>query len=158
DPRWATTLWESARADRRRGQAVHVTAADSQTTGAKDDSDDGVFTGFTPHDLGLPADLVERITQVATLLGLPVAKRSAMPGITLGRTDSPVPLPGEPADHVTVTWTATDRLLDAAEAEHRIPGPAQQLYGSITQLEGAIAHALVRGGLDVKRDPVSGFW
>ncbi|WP_329611663.1 hypothetical protein [Kitasatospora herbaricolor] len=70
-------------------------------------------TGYTPEEMDLPADLVERIGQVCQLLGLPLAARSGEPGVALNRDGAWVP--GTAADHVLVSWRVSDRLLDACE-------------------------------------------
>lgn len=121
----------------------------ADNTGADD------WPGYTPEEMHLPNDLVERIRLVCSLLHLPVAERHGMPGVALAREE--MWKPGEPADHVTVRWNVSDELLDAVEAQGS-DGRAEHLCGAADALEHWLADALRQGGLQVVRDSVTQDW
>ncbi|MFJ8719678.1 hypothetical protein ACIRD9_42170 [Streptomyces violaceus] len=120
-----------------------------------DDIDTDKWSGYTPEEMDLPTDLVERIRLVCSLLHLPVAERHSMPGVALAREE--VWRPGEPADYVTVSWNVSDKLFDLAEAQGS-EGRAGHLAGAFDAVELALADALRHGGLRVERDSESQDW
>jgi hypothetical protein len=120
-----------------------------------DDTDTHSWPGYTPEEMHLPTDLVERIRLICSLLHLPVAERHSMPGVALAREE--VWKLGEPADHVTVCWNVSDKLFDAVEAQDS-NGRAEYLCNAADALEQWLADALRRGGLQVERDSVTQDW
>ena len=118
-----------------------------------DDTDTEAWPGYTPEEMDLPPDLVERIKLVCSLLHLPVAERHSEPGVRLEREGAW--RPGEPADHVIVSWKCTARLLDACENQEPA---AERLWRSLEAIEDALADALRRGGLRVERDAETRDW
>jgi hypothetical protein len=127
----------------------------AQAPAVADDADTDDWPGYTSEEMHLPSDLVERIRLVCSLLHLPVAERHGMSGVALAREE--VWKPGEPADHVTVCWNASDKLFDAAEAQGS-NGRADHLCGAADALEHWLADAMRRGGLRVERDSVTQDW
>jgi hypothetical protein len=120
-----------------------------------DDTDADGWPGYTPEEMHLPTDLVERIRLVCSLLYLPVAERHSLPGVALAREE--VWKPGESADHVTVRWNVSDKLLDAVETQGS-DGRAEHLWGAIDAVEHGLVDALRRGGLRVERDTGTQDW